>query len=235
MGKLFPAVARGGGGNADQDRLQLSVALTQMAEARRAVDNAAAARSRSLVMVDAASDRLASATAGVTAARDALARASVVAATEGTRLAPDSEMRNARAEEQDAEDSLSAARAALAAVEARVEGPMDILTGVERRVAELSRVILSRHIEPTIADIKRQRDALFASISVLHFLQGACCDWSPDPNSEWSRLRRHLQIPAAQRGVSFEINYDDNRAAADRWASYADELKVSVDAAPPGA
>jgi len=223
-----------GGGTGDQDRLALAVALNTLAEARRAADNAAAARGRAIRMVDESEDRLAAATAGVTEAKAALARRMTLAAQDGTSLSPDSELRNARAEEQSCTDGLDAARAALAALESpgALEERLEAHALAERKVDELARVILARAIEPTISDIKRQRDALFASISVLHFLKNACTTSWP-PNAEEARLRSHLQIPA-RSNVAFEIDYEAHRASSDRWAKYAEELKTSADAEPPG-
>jgi len=222
---------RGAGTPRDPSRTELAVAINNAAEARKALDNAAAARGRSIRFCDEAEDRLAAAKSGVEAAREALARATMVAATEGTRLAPDSEMRNTRAEEQDADDSVSAARAALAAVESALEAPMDALKVADRRVGELSRLILARAIEPTISDIRRQRDALFGSLSTLHFLKNACIPSWP-PSSEESRLRSNLQIPA-RNGVVFEIDYEANQGASSKWAKYAEELRLSADAEAP--
>jgi hypothetical protein len=230
MSKIQSLLAVRGGGTRDPDRLSLQVAISAAVEARRARDAAAAARGRALRMCDEAEDRLAAAKSGVAAARDNLARATVTAATEGTRLAPDSEMRNARAEEQAADDSLIAARAALAAVEAALEGPIEASKLSERRVGECVRTILARHIEPAIADVVRAKASLADALGVLHLLQTTCVEPWP-PNAELTRLRKHLLVEA-RGGVCFEIDYEGNRAAA-RWAKYADELKTSADAEPP--
>jgi hypothetical protein len=235
MGKLqtLVAVARGGGGTSDPDRLQLSVAINAAAEARSAVDKAAAARGRIIRMCDEAEDRLASATAGVAAAKDALARRLTNHATDGdgTVLSPDSELRNARAEEQSCTDGLDAARAALAACEAALEGPIEALKLAERRRDEAATAVLSRHIEAAVSDVVRLKASLFDALSVLHFLQAEVIPQWP-PNSELSRVRSVLQIDG-RNGVVWEIDYEKANRAAASWSRYAKELKTSADAEPP--
>jgi hypothetical protein len=135
-----------GGLTKDGDRLALAVAISSASDARRAVEASKASMGRAHRFVDECEERLASATAGVTAAREALAQRVTSAAQAGTALSPDSEMRNARAEELDAADSLEAARAALAAVEATLEGPIEDLKVAERRVDEAVKSVLSRHL-----------------------------------------------------------------------------------------
>jgi hypothetical protein len=230
VSKIQSILTARAGGTKDGDRLQLSIAISAAAEARKAVDNAAAARGRALRMVDEAEARLVSASAAVTEAKDSLARRMTSYATEGTALAPDSLLRNCRVEERDAEDSLDAARAALAAVEATIEGSIEALRHADRRVGELQRVILGRNIEPAIADVVRAKAALVDAIGVLHLLQAACVESYP-PNSEWSRLRGHVVIEV-RGGVCYELDHSNSRAA-ERWAKYAEELKISADAAPP--
>jgi hypothetical protein len=230
MSKIQSIMAARAGGTKDPDRLQLAIAISAAAEARKAVDNAAAARGRALRMVDEAEDRLAAAKEGVTAAKDALTRRVTLSAQSGTTLSPDSELRNSRLFEQECIDGLDAARASLAAVEAMLECPIEILKVAERRVGDLSRTILARAIEPTIADIRRQKAALLDSIAVLHFLKKSCvADWPP--SSEESRLRNCLRIEA-QGGVCFEPDFSNSRAA-ERWAEYFAHLKLDADAAPP--
>jgi len=230
MSKIQSIMAVRGGGTRDPDRLALNVAINAAAEARRALDASRASVGRAHRFCDEAEARLSAASAGVTAARDALARATRTAATSGTVLAPSSEMRSARLVEQDCIDSLDAARAFLAAVSATLEGPAEALKLAERRVGELARVILARHIEPAIADVVRAKAALFDALGVLHLL-GTQCVTSWPPNSEWTRIRNHLLVEA-RGGVCFEIEYAGNPGAA-KWSEYASALRESADASPP--
>jgi hypothetical protein len=230
MGKIqsLVAVARGGGNHVDQDRLALNIAINAAAEARRAVDNAAAARGRALRMVDQADDRLSAATTAVTEAKDSLARRMTSYATEGgTALAPDSILSNCRAEERDAADNLDAARAALNAVEATLEGPLEALKASERRVGELARGILARAIEPTIADIVRLKASLRDAMGQLSVMARECCVQWP-PNAELSRLTNHLRIEA-RGGICFELDHAGN-PGVERMQAYLAALLLDADA-----
>jgi hypothetical protein len=227
MGKIqsIVAMARGGGETHDPDRLALAVAINSASEARRAVDAAAASRGRALRMVDQAEDRLAAATSAVTEAKDSLARRMTSYATEGgTALAPDSILSNCRAEERDAADNLDAARAALNAVEATLEGPLDALRASEKRVSELSRVILGRHIEAAVSDVARLATALSSARATLWFLHRECHQWPPTPDSERVRFA-FTYMP--------ELDLSLNNQTAARWAEYLAALKLDADAAPP--
>jgi hypothetical protein len=100
----------------------------------------------------------------------------------------------------------------------------------EKRVTDAAKAVLARAIEPAIADVVRAKAALFDALSVLHQLQISCVEPWP-PSAEWTRLRSHLLVEA-RGGVCFEIDDSGNRAA-DRWASYAEQLKLDADAEPP--
>ena len=102
-------------------------------------------------------------------------------------------MRNARAEAQDAADSLDAARAALAAVEATQEGAADALKAADKRVSDLARVVLSRHIEPAVADVARLKEALSEAMGTLYLLHSECFDWPPSAASD--RIKFLLYLP----------------------------------------
>jgi hypothetical protein len=227
MGKIqsIVAVARGGGNHVDQDRLALNIAINSASEARRTVDNAAAARGRALRMVDQAEDRLAAATSAVTEAKDNLARRMASYATEGgTALAPDSLLSNCRAEERDAADNLDAARVALNAVEVTLEAPLDALKASERRVGEIASQILAREIVPARAAVARLAQQLTDARATLWFLHRECHPLPPTPASEQTR-HAYTYLPEPKLSL-------DNPTAA-RWAEYLSALKLDADAAPP--
>jgi hypothetical protein len=220
-----------GGGPKDGDRLSLAIAINAATEARRAVDNAAAARGRALRFCDEAEDRLTVAKEGVEAAKEALARRLTSHATEGTVLAPDSELRNARLVEQECLDSRDASKSALLAVESTLETPLEALKVAERRVDEARKAVLGRHIEAAVSDVVRLKASLVDALSVLHLLQAECVPQWP-PNPELSRVRSVLQIEA-RNGVCFEIDYENANRAKDSWSRYAEALKIDADAEPP--
>jgi hypothetical protein len=223
MSKISLLTARAGG-TKDADREDLRRAIAAAAEARQELNNALSARGRCIRFCDEASDRLESATALVTAARDALTRSTVLAATEGTRLETSSELRNARAEQQAAEDAVSASRAAQAALESTLEGPIDALRIAERKVADLARGILSRALEPALADVARLSAALSSARATLWFLHRECHPWPPTPESEQTRIA-YTYLPEPKLSL-------ENPAAV-AWSAYWSELLKNADAAPP--
>jgi hypothetical protein len=104
-----------------QERAALAAAIAEAATTARNVADARGAIGISHRLADEAEERVALATEGVTAARDAMARRLTRSATEGKVLAPDPSMRAARDRLTDAEDERDVARAALACVVALLE------------------------------------------------------------------------------------------------------------------
>jgi hypothetical protein len=212
------------GGPRDEARLALAIAISNAAEARRAVDNAKAAIGRAGAYVSQCEERLASAVAAGIAARDNLARRVTASAVDGSELIPDGSLRACRLEEIDAEDSCAAAKAALAATEILLEEPADELRQAALRVSEAARVILARHLEPARADVARLAAALTDARATLWFLHREVHPWPPTPESERIRFS-YTYLP--------EPNLSLENPGAASFAEYFSRLQRDADAQPP--
>jgi hypothetical protein len=129
-------------------------------------------------------------------------------------------MRAARLEEQDCEDSLSAAKAALSATEVLLDEPERAMRAAQRRVADAALAVLTGEIAPAIATVERLRIEFAEALGGLHFLHSQTMG-SPDGNL----LKLHLRLP--------EIDPQRQNSGASRWAAYFDNLQRDASAPPP--
>jgi hypothetical protein len=208
----------------DAPRLALAAAIAEAATTARNVADARGAIGLAHRLADEAEERVASATEGVTAARDAMARRLTRSATEGKVLAPDPSMRAARDRLTDAEDERDVARIAVSAVSANVEELERLDTKARERVARAARVVLGSATESLVAEVARADSELSAARGALWFLYSEVHAYAP--TSEGNEVRRLLVAPP-------EIQLNRQNTGAVRWIEYFEALKQSADAVPP--
>lgn len=223
MGKI-QSIVRQGPGPRDPDRLALEIAISARDATAKKVADARASIGRAHRYVDQCSERLELATAAGVEARDNLTRRVTASAVDGISFAPDGAMRAARLDEQDAEDSLAAAKAALRATEALLEDPADDLKLRDRRVAEAARIVLTQSSEQEIATVARLKQELVTAMGSLWAIHREVYAWPPTLESERLRMAFNY-MPQANLSL-------DNPGAA-RWAEYFAHLQQDASAAPP--
>jgi hypothetical protein len=218
------SLVRQGPGPRDPDRLALAIAISARDAAAKKVAEARASIGRAHRYVDQCSERLELATAAGVEARDNLARRVTASAVDGTSFVPDGAMRAARLDEQDAEDCLAAAKAALAAVSATVEDPESHYRASETRVTEAARVVLAKSADEALQAALSLRAQLTTALGAIWAIHREAFPWPPTPESERVRMAfTYLPQP--------NLSLDNPGAAA--WSAYWSELLKNADAAPP--
>jgi hypothetical protein len=157
------------------EREKLASAIAEAQETQRAADGVRHAIARAADMVSKARTRLEAAQAAVASAKEQQAYRLAAAAASGTPAALASTMKQARADEVDAQDEIDAAEAALAQLKAQLAGAEEASQlAAHRRIAAVDavmRVVAANFF----ADTEQVVEELLARRAVLRFLR------EPDP------------------------------------------------------